>query len=362
MDDNKTVKNTALSAIHEKMGAKMVEFAGYTMPVVYSSIVEEHKCVRSDVGIFDISHMGEFKVTGEKALDLIQKMTINDASNLNPGQAQYSAMCYPDGGIVDDLLVYKFDDYYILVVNASNLDKDFDWISKNIIEGAELTNVSDDITLIAVQGPKSQDLLQEMTKTDLTGIKYYWFEEGKVEGKPMIISRTGYTGEHGYELYMKNEYAENIWNTLVEKGSKYNLKAIGLGARDTLRLEKKMCLYGNDITKDTNPIEASLGWITKLDKGDFIGKEAITRIKEEGIKRRLIAFKISGRGVPRHGYEIAKDGKVIGEVTSGTFSPSLSIGIGMGYVEKENSRIDTEIDIIIRGKNVPAIIIKPPFI
>jgi len=360
--DIQNLKKTALNDTHIKLGAKMVEFAGFYMPIVYSSILEEHKCVRTDVGIFDVSHMGEFRVTGDKALDLIQKVTINDASKLEIGQVQYSAMCYPDGGMVDDLLVYRFEDHYMLVVNAANLDKDYNWIKENMIDGATLENISDDITLLAVQGPKSLELVQELTDTDLSVIKFYWFTQGKVAGAPMIISRTGYTGELGFELYMTTEYSDQVMNALLEKGEKYGLKPIGLGARDTLRLEKKMALYGNDISKDTNPLEATLGWITKLDKGDFIGRDALAKIKEDGITRKLVAFESLSKAVPRHGYEIVKDGEVVGEITSGNFSPMLEKGIGLGYVAKEHAAIGTEIDFRARGKDNPAKIIKPPFV
>lgn len=360
--ESDSLKKTALYDVHAKMGAKIVEFAGFYMPVVYSSIIEEHLCVRSTVGVFDVSHMGEFRITGEKALDLIQKVTLNDASKLEVGQVQYSAMCYPDGGIIDDLLVYRFGDHYMIVVNASNTDKDFAWIEEHMIDGVDFKNMTDEITLIAVQGPQSMELLQKLTSFNLSSLKFYRAAEGTLADSPTIISRTGYTGELGFELYMTIEHSEHVWNSIFEKGRQYNIKPIGLGARDTLRLEKKMCLYGNDITKDTNPIEAGLGWITKLDKGDFIGSSAIAKIKERGPDRKLVGFEIIGKGIPRHGYEIAKDGAVIGEVTSGTFSPSLSKGIGLGYVATEHAKIGTELSIITRGKEVPAVIIKPPFV
>jgi len=362
MMESKDIKKTALYDVHTKMGAKIVEFAGFYMPVVYSSIIDEHLCVRSTVGVFDVSHMGEFRITGEKALDLIQKVTLNDASKLEVGQVQYSAMCYPDGGLVDDLLVYRFSNYYMIVVNASNTDKDFAWIEEHMIDDVDFKNISDDVTLIAVQGPRSMELLQKLTSFDLSSLNYYRVTSGVLADAPMIISKTGYTGELGFELYMALEYSEHVWNSIFEKGESFGVKPIGLGARDTLRLEKKMCLYGNDITKDTNPIEAGLGWITKLDKGDFIGSGAIAKIKEHGPDRKLVGFEVALKGIPRHGYEIAKEGSVIGEVTSGTFSPSLSKGIGLGYVATEHAKIGTELSIIIRGKEVPALIIKPPFV
>jgi len=355
-------KKTALYDVHKNLGAKIVDFAGYYMPVFYTSIIEEHLKVRSSVGVFDVSHMGEIDFLGDKALDYIQKLTINDASKLDVYQIQYSAMCYPDGGIVDDLLVYRFPDKYMMVVNAANLDKDYKWIVDNKIEGAETKNISDDITLLAVQGPKSLDTLQKLTDINLSDMKYYWFTEGKLAGVDMMISRTGYTGELGFELGLPREHSETVWNKVFEAGKEFDIAPIGLGARDTLRLEKKMALYGNDIDQTTNPIEAGLGWITKPDKGDFIGKEAILKVKEEGIKRKLVAFVIEGKAFPRHGYKIYKNDTVIGHVTSGTVSPSLQKGIGLGYVPKEHSKVGEKILIGIRKDKVQAEIIKPPFI
>ncbi|MHB2148056.1 glycine cleavage system aminomethyltransferase GcvT [Calditrichota bacterium LG25] len=356
------LKKTALHDIHVKLGARMVEFAGFHMPIQYHSIREEHIRVRKTVGVFDVSHMGEIIISGPKALEMVQKITINDAAKLEIGQVQYSAMCYPDGGIVDDLLVYRFADHYMLVVNASNRDKDFQWILKNKIEGCEVIDQSDAFTQLAVQGKKAEETLQKLTEVNLAAIKFYWFVEGKLADVPMIISRTGYTGEPGFELYFANQYAEKVWNAVMEAGKEFDIEPIGLGARDSLRLEKKMCLYGNDIDETTNPIEAGLGWITKLDKGDFIGREALLKIKEEGPKRKLVAMVLEGQGFPRHGYKIFKDGNEIGHVTSGTVSPILNKGIAMGYVAKEFARVGTELEIEIRAKKVPAIIIKPPFV
>ncbi len=356
------LKKTALHDVHVQLGARMVEFAGFEMPIQYRSIRDEHRRVRETVGVFDVSHMGEIIIKGPKALDMVQKVTINDASKLEVGQVQYSAMCYPDGGIVDDLLVYRFADHFLLVVNASNKDKDFAWIVKNKIDGCEVEDVSDQYTQLAVQGKKAEPTLQKLTKIDLSAIKYYWFTEGKLAGVPMIISRTGYTGEPGFELYFANEYAVDVWNKIMEAGKEFDIEPIGLGARDSLRLEKKMCLYGNDIDETTNPLEAGLSWITKLDKGDFIGRDALLKIKEEGIKRKLVAIVLEGHGFPRHGYKIYKDGKEVGHVTSGTVSPILNKGIAMGYVAKEFSKVGTELEIDIRGKKVPAVIIKPPFV
>lgn len=356
------MKYTALHNMHEKTGAKMVEFAGYHMPVQYHSIREEHRRVRKTVGVFDVSHMGEVEISGPAALEMVQKITVNDVSALEIGQVHYTAMCYPDGGIVDDLLVYRFADKYLLVVNASNKDKDFQWMLDNQIEGCEIKDLSDDITQIAVQGKKAEATLQKLTAVKLDAIKYYWFTEGELADCPMIISRTGYTGEPGFELYFANEYAEDVWGKVFEAGAEFDIEPIGLGARDSLRLEKKMCLYGNDIDQTTNPLEAGLGWITKLDKGDFIGRDALLKVKEEGVQRRLVAFVLDGAGFPRHGYKIFKDGEELGQVTSGTVSPMLEKGIGLGYVKKGFTKSGTEIDIEIRKKMVPATIIKPPFV
>lgn len=356
------MKYTALHKMHEQAGAKMVEFAGYHMPIQYHSIREEHRRVRSTVGVFDVSHMGEVEISGPAALEMVQKITVNDVAALEIGQVHYTAMCYPDGGIVDDLLVYRFADKYLLVVNASNKDKDFQWMLENKIDGCEIKDLSDDFTQIAVQGKKAEATLQKLTDVKLDEIKYYWFTEGELAGCPMIISRTGYTGEPGFELYFANEYAEPVWNKVFEAGAEFDIEPVGLGARDSLRLEKKMCLYGNDIDQTTNPLEAGLGWITKLDKGDFIGRDVLLKVKEEGVQRRLVAFVLEGPGFPRHGYKIFKDGEALGEVTSGTVSPMLEKGIGLGYVKKGFTKIGTSIEIEIRKKMVPAVIVKPPFV
>jgi len=353
---------TALHDIHEKLGARMVEFAGFHLPIQYHSIREEHKRVRETVGVFDVSHMGEIEITGPKALDMVQKITINDAAQLEIGQAQYSAMCYADGGIVDDLLVYRMKDKFYLVVNAGNKDKDFRWMLDNKIENCEISDISEKVTQIAVQGKKAEETLQKLTKINLSEIQFYWFVEDVLTDATMIISRTGYTGEPGFELYLENQYAVNVWETIFEAGNEFNIEPIGLGARDSLRLEKKMCLYGYDIDQTTNPLEAGLGWITKLDKGEFIGRDVLVKVKEEGLKRRLIAFELNKSGFPRKGYQIFKDDLELGHVTSGTVSPILEKGIGLGYVKKEFSKIDTDIEILIRNKKVPAKIIKPPFV
>ncbi len=357
-----SIKKTALHDIHTQSGAKMVEFAGYYMPIQYGGIRSEHRRVRETVGVFDVSHMGEIEIAGDRALEMVQSITINDASTLQIGQVQYSAMCYETGGIVDDILVYRFADKYLLVVNASNKDKDLQWIIDHKIDECEITDISEKISQLAVQGKKAEEILQKLTNVNLAEIKFYWFTEGNLAGFPMIISRTGYTGEPGFELYFENQYAVDVWNAVFETGEEFNVEPIGLGARDLLRLEKKMCLYGNDIDEKTNPLEAGLGWVTKLDTDDFIGKTALLKIKEAGLKRRLVAFTLNESGFPRHGYKIYKDGREVGVVTSGTVSPILEKGIGLGYVAKEFAKIGTEISIEVRKKMVPAVIIKPPFV
>jgi len=356
------MKKTALYDIHVKLNAKMIPFAGFEMPIQYQSIRAEHRRVRETVGVFDVSHMGEIDIRGDNAIDMVQKTTINDAAALAVGQVQYSAMCYPDGGIVDDLLVYRYPDRFLLVVNAANKDKDYQWLKENTIPGCEIKDVSDEITQIAVQGKKAETTLQKLTDIDLKEIQYYWFVEGILGDVDMLISRTGYTGEPGFELYLENQYAEMIWEKVFEAGAEFNIEPIGLGARDSLRMEKKMCLYGNDIDQTTNPLEAGLGWITKLDKPEFIGKDVLVKIKEEGLKKRLVAFVLQDSGFPRKGFDIYKDGKQVGTVTSGTVSPILEKGIGLGYVNKDDSKIGTNIEIKIRDKLIPAEIVKPPIV
>jgi aminomethyltransferase len=293
---------------------------------------------------------------------MVQKVTINDAAALAVGQVQYSAMCYPDGGIIDDLLVYRYPDHFLLVVNAANKDKDFQWLEENKIPDCELIDISDAVTQIAIQGKMAAATLQKLTDIRLEDIKYYWFVEGSIDGVNMLISRTGYTGEPGFELYFDNQYAVKVWKKVFKAGEEFNIEPIGLGARDSLRMEKKMCLYGNDIDQSTNPLEAGLGWITKLDKSDFIGKNALVKVKEDGLKRRLVAFVLQDSGFPRKSFEIYKNGTKIGSVTSGTVSPILEKGIGLGYVKKDLSKIGTLIDIKIRDKMIPAEIVKPPIV
>ncbi len=363
------LQKTPFHSVHQEAGAKLVDFAGYEMPVQYKGIKIEHAAVREAVGVFDVSHMGEFFISGPEALDLVQKVTVNDISKLVPGKAQYSCMCYEDGGIVDDLIVYHlFDDNgYILVVNASNIEKDLAWINQNNTFDAQVRDNSPDTALLAVQGPKSVDTLQKLTDLDLSSIAFYSYKMGNLAGfGEVIFSATGYTGEKGFELYFDKNTVdpEAVWKAIFEAGEEFGIEACGLGARDTLRLEMGYALYGNDITKDTHPLEARLGWITKFDKGDFIAKDVLLKKKEEGITRQLVGFVMEDeRSIPRNGYEILNDaGTKIGEVTSGTMSITLGKGIGMGYVEKAYAAEGTSIQIAIRKKTASATVMRPPFI
>ncbi|NEW80002.1 MAG: glycine cleavage system aminomethyltransferase GcvT [Gelidibacter sp.] len=357
------MKNTALTHIHQSLGAKMVPFAGYMMPVQYEGINIEHETVRNGVGVFDVSHMGEFHLKGKNALALIQKVTSNDASVLVDGKIQYSCLPNNDGGIVDDLLVYRItEDHYFLVVNASNIEKDWNWISQHNDLGVEMTNVSDELSLLAVQGPKAAQALQSLTDIDLSAMEYYTVKIGTFAGiENVIVSATGYTGSGGFEIYFENKDAEHIWNAIFKAGEKFGIKPIGLAARDTLRLEMGFCLYGNDINDTTSPIEAGLGWITKFTK-DFTNSEALKKQKEDGVSKKLVAFEVIEKAVPRHDYEIVNEaGENIGVVTSGTMSPSLKKGIGMGYVKTAYAKLGTEIFIQIRNKAIPAVVVKLPF-
>ncbi|PWN07929.1 glycine cleavage system aminomethyltransferase GcvT [Rhodohalobacter mucosus] len=361
------LKRTPFYSEHEKLGAKLIDFGGFEMPVQYAGIKQEHTAVREKAGLFDVSHMGEFFVSGSEALNLIQKMTINDASKLKPGKAQYSAMCYEDGGIVDDLLVYMLDlEEYMLVVNASNIEKDWRWIVSQNSMKAQIENRSEEIALLALQGPASADILQKLTDTDVASISFYTFENGSVAGEEnVIISATGYTGEKGFELYIDTAKSDPvaIWNALFFAGKEFDLEPAGLGARDTLRLEMGYALYGNDITRDTTPLEARMGWLTKLDKGEFVGRTALLKQKENGVERKLMGLELSApRSVPRTGYDILdKEGNDIGFVTSGTQSISLEKGIGMGYVSAENAVPGNSVRVRIRKKEADAVIVKPPF-
>lgn len=358
------LKYIPLNDLHIKLGGKMVPFAGYNMPVRYASDIEEHMTVRNGVGVFDVSHMGEFTIKGPHALDLIQRVTSNDASKLVDGQAQYSCLPNENGGIVDDLIVYKIrDNDYLIVVNASNIEKDWNWFSRFNTQGAEMKDISDDMCLFAVQGPKAQSVLQRLTSVDLSSIKYYHFAIGNLGGvDSVIISNTGYTGAGGFELYMHRDHAAQIWNAVFEAGKEENIKPIGLGARDTLRLEMGFCLYGNDIDDTTSPLEAGLGWITKFTK-DFTNADNLKKQKENGVKRKLVGFKMVDKGIPRHDYTI-KDptGNTIGKVTSGTISPVINTGVGLGYVTTEHAQPGSEILIDVRGRNLKAVVQKPPFI
>lgn len=357
------MKTTALTPKHIALGAKMVEFAGYNMPVSYTGLNDEHLTVRTKLGMFDVSHMGEFILKGANALDLIQRVTSNDASVLVPGKVQYSCLPNDKGGIVDDLLVYRMsEDTYMLVVNASNIDKDWNWISSHNSKGVDMKNVSDEYSLMAIQGPKATAVLGKLTPADLTQIPYYSFVVGKFCGfDDVIISNTGYTGAGGFEIYCKNNQAEKIWDSILEAGKEEGIKPIGLGARDTLRLEMAFCLYGNDIDDATSPIEAGLGWITKFTK-EFTNSAKLKEQKEKGVSRKLVGYVMVDKGIPRHGYEITDAaGNNIGVVTSGTQSPSLQQAIGMGYVQTQYSKPDSEIFIKIRDKLIKAKVVKTPF-
>ncbi|MCG8475181.1 MAG: glycine cleavage system aminomethyltransferase GcvT [Cytophagales bacterium] len=356
------LKKIALNEVHEKLGAKMVPFAGYNMPVRYSSDIEEHLAVRNGVGVFDVSHMGEFFLRGPKALDLIQRVTSNDASRLFDGKAQYSCLPNEDGGIVDDLLVYRIsEEEYMLVVNASNIEKDWNWISSFNTEGVEMENLSDSYSLFAVQGPKAAEAMQPLTSVDLENMDYYTFRVDAFAGEEdVIISATGYTGSGGFEIYVKNNSAAVVWEKIFEAGKNFGIQPIGLGARDTLRLEKGFCLYGNDIDDSTSPLEAGLGWITKFNK-KFTNSDSLFKQKEEGVSRRLVGFVLEEKGIPRHGYPIVDaEGNELGTVTSGSQSPCLNKGIGLGYVKKEYAKAGSEVFIQVRKKCLKATVVKLP--
>lgn len=359
------MKNTPFTEKHIALGAKMHEFAGYNMPIEYTGIIDEHTTVCNSVGVFDVSHMGEFWVKGPNALAFLQKVTSNNVAALAPGKVQYS--CFPNeqGGIVDDFLVYQYEDEkYLLVVNASNIEKDWNWCVSHNTEGAILENASDHMAQLAVQGPKATETLQKLTSIDLSGIPYYTFKVGEFAGqKNVIISNTGYTGAGGFELYFYPEAAMQIWNAVFEAGAEFGIKPIGLGARDTLRLEMGFCLYGNDLDDTTSPIEAGLGWITKFTEGkNFINRPALEKQKNEGVVRKLAGFEMIDRGIPRHGYDLVNaEGEKIGTVTSGTMSPMRKIGIGMGYIKPEYAKAGTELFIDMRGRKLKAVIVKTPF-
>lgn len=356
------MKQIVLFERHIALGAKMVPFAGFEMPIQYSSILEEHSAVREGVGLFDLSHMGEFEIGGSGAKQFLQKVTINDVARLEVGQAQYTAICNENGGIIDDCVLYRQEDDYLLVVNASNIVKDYNWLKKHQTKDILLRDISDETTLIAVQGPDSHALLQNLSGGSVSGtLSFYHHARTTIDGIELLSARTGYTGELGYELYLRNDDADSLWNALMAAGESFGVKPVGLGARDTLRLEMGYSLYGNELDELTTPLEAGLGWITKLDKGNFIGRDAILRLKSAGISRKLVAFEMEERGIPRNSYPILRDGAQVGQVTSGTFSPSLKKGIGMGFVEAECGKPGSRIAISIRGAGVNAVIVKLPF-
>jgi len=352
-----------LTAKHTALGAKMVPFAGFNMPVQYAGVKVEHECVRNGVGVFDVSHMGEFLLKGEKALDLIQKVTSNDASKMVDGQAQYTCMPNETGGIVDDLIIYRKNaEEFFVVVNASNIEKDWNWIADRNDLGVEMNNLSDDYSLLAIQGPKAADAMQQLTDIDLKGMKYYTFQIGKFAGiDDVMVSATGYTGSGGFEVYVKNKDVAELWDRVFEAGADADIQPIGLAARDTLRLEMGFCLYGNDIDDTTSPLEAGLSWITKFTK-EFTNSENLKAQKEAGVTKKLVGFEMIDRGIPRHDYPINDaNGNSIGRVTSGTMSPSMNKAIGLGYVNVEFAAIDSEIYIEVRNKQIKAKVVKPPF-
>lgn len=354
------MKKTSLYEKHIELNAKIIPFAGFEMPLQYKGVIKEHLAVRSTAGVFDVSHMGEFIVRGKNSEKFLNYVTINDVSKIEIGQAQYSAMCYDDGGIVDDLLIYRYSDCYMLVVNASNIEKDFNWLNEYLFDDVTLENRSAEISLIAVQGPKSREILLKISESDISELPFYHFIKGKVAGCAVTIARTGYTGELGYEIYGANDLMPKIWDELFKIGKPMGLVSVGLAARDTLRLEMKFCLYGNDIDETTHPYEAGLGWITKIDKGEFIGREAIME-RKGNMTRRLVCVEMIDRAIPRQEYEIFIDDEKSGYFTSGGQSPSLQKGIGLAYIKRPYTKSGTEIEVEIRGKRKRAIIIKPPF-
>lgn len=357
------LKRTPLHDEHVRLGAKMVPFAGFEMPVQYpTGIVAEHRAVREGVGMFDVSHMGELEISGPQALDWVQHVVSNDASKIEVGQAQYAALCDERGGVIDDCITYRFDDRYMIVVNASNLEKDREWILRFADRfDAKLVDRSDDIALIALQGPMASQVLARVTDADLDSIGYYRFAEGTVAGRDAVISRTGYTGEDGFELYLGGDDAAHVWRALMEAGEPEGITPAGLGSRDSLRLEMGYALYGNDLDESHNAIESGLGWVVKPDKGEFSGRDALAEAKQAGVARKLVGFELTERGFPRQGYEIQHEGRTVGVVTSGAHSHSLDRGIGMGYVETALAKPGTRVDILVRGKPIAAEIVRPPF-
>ncbi len=358
------LKTTPLIELHRRLGARLVPFAGWRMPIQFAGVIQEHKCVREQVGLFDVSHMGEIDIRGKDARSLLQRLVTNDIETMQDGSILYTVMCYENGGVVDDLLVHRFaEDHYFLCVNAANTDKDFDWIRQTAKEyRVAVENLSAQTAQLAVQGPQSEALLQTLCDLPLNEVRYYHFKKGKIHNYDCLISRTGYTGEDGFELYTEASGAADLAEAILEAGKPFQIQPIGLAARDTLRLEMGYALYGNDITQDTTPLEAGLGWVVKLKKGPFTGSEALSAQKQNGIAKKLVGVKLLERGVPRPHYKVLKEGKVVGELTSGSFSPSLNVGIGLCYVSKEHSEVGSRLDIEIRNQNVPAEITKPPFV
>ncbi len=356
------LRRTPFHDFHVRAGGRLVDFAGFEMPLQFTGIVKEHRAVRESVGLFDVSHMGEVEIRGPAALDLTQQLITNDAAKLGDGQALYSPMCLPTGGIVLDVLVYRLGaERFLFVVNAANVAKDLAWMAEHARPDTEVVDRSDEFGQLALQGRHAQSILSTITDIDLDPLAFYHFAEGTVAGVPALVSRTGYTGEDGFEIYMASDDGAPIWEALMEAGEPRGLAPVGLGARDTLRLEMKMALYGNDITEETTPLEAALGWVVKLDKGDFIGREALLAQKERGLTRRLVAFELTDKGVPRHGYPVLIDGEVAGEVTSGAMSPSLGVPIGLAYVPKGYWKSGRTFSVDVRGKAKNAVVVKPPF-
>lgn len=361
MVDLSNLKTTPFHRQHLAAGAKMVPFAGYHMPVQYAGIIAEHKAVRESVGIFDLSHMGEFEVRGPGALPWLQRMTTNDVAALEDYKIQYSILCYDNGGIVDDLLVYKLPDRYVLVVNGANIKKDFDWLHEHLTDNVTLTDLSDQTGLLAIQGPHAQQVMAQLTTYDLDSMGYYWCATAEICGRPMLFSRTGYTGEDGFEIYCAPADADLLWDQSLKGGKPYAMALIGLGARDSLRLEMKYALYGNDIDQTTNPIEAGLGWVVKPEKGEFIGRGPIVKMKTEKPGRRLVCFVMKQQAIPRKGYKLLENGEEVGVVTSGIHSPSLGMGIGLAYVRQGYGKIGAEMFLDVRGRQLACEIVKPPF-
>ncbi|MFQ6105280.1 MAG: glycine cleavage system aminomethyltransferase GcvT [Candidatus Glassbacteria bacterium] len=355
------LKKTPLYDLHIEYGGKMVPFAGYSMPVSYSGIIEEHLAVRERAGLFDVSHMGRIEVLGDGAVDYLDYLTVNHVARLKVGQAQYSAMLNKDGGIIDDIIVYRCRDRYLVVVNAANHEKDMNWMQKHLMGGVSLRDVTDEIAQLALQGPMSQEILSRLTQMTLDTLRYYWFDWGQVAGVRCLVARTGYTGEDGFEIYAPEKDAGTIWRELIKAGSDVEILPCGLGCRDTLRLEMRYCLYGNDIDEETSPLEAGLRWITKIDKGEFIGREALVEQIKTGVKKRLVGFEMEERGIPRNGYPVFCDGKEVSRVASGTSSPSLKKGIGTAYLPVEHGGVGTRIEIEVRNRRLAAVVVNGPF-